>query len=111
MTPLSPIAAEPVKREHELLAIRFERWMGICLRAGEPSHAEQCRADAELHARPRDRVSAFQRKHREPLGAVTGEREMKTDWQLIAALIGIALWLSAVIAIVWIAAHVIAKFW
>jgi len=39
------------RREHARLSANFERWIGICLRAGEPLHAEQCRADAELHAR------------------------------------------------------------
>lgn len=37
--------------EHERLAANFARWIGICLRAGEPEQAEQCRADAALHAR------------------------------------------------------------
>jgi hypothetical protein len=45
MNSVSPIA------EHERLAIAFERWIGICLRAGETDLAEQCRADAALHAR------------------------------------------------------------
>lgn len=39
------------RREHERLAANFERWIGICLRAGLPEQAEQCRADAEIHAR------------------------------------------------------------
>lgn len=36
--------------DHLRLAANFERWIGICLRAGEPIQAEQCRADAEIHA-------------------------------------------------------------
>lgn len=36
---------------HERLAETFERWIGICLRAGQFEQAEQCRADAELHSR------------------------------------------------------------
>lgn len=50
MTPL-PMTAEEARADHLRLATNFERWIGICLRAGEPVQAEQCRADAEVHAR------------------------------------------------------------
>lgn len=45
------MTAPMTQREHERLAALFERWIGICLRAGLPEQAEQCRADAALHAR------------------------------------------------------------
>lgn len=39
------------RAEHQRLASCFERWAEVCIAAGKPEHAEQCLADARLHAR------------------------------------------------------------
>lgn len=50
------------REAHTRLAMNFERWIGVCLRAGEPDIAETCRADAELHARMADERNANERR-------------------------------------------------
>lgn len=55
---MTPPTTQDAGGNHARLAINFERWIGICLRAGEPDQAERCRADAEVHARLAERRAA-----------------------------------------------------
>jgi len=46
-----PTTAEEARADHLHLAANFERWAIVCAQAGETTQAEQCRADAAVHAR------------------------------------------------------------
>jgi len=43
--------AEFLRDQYRRLATNFERWIGICITAGEIEAAESCRADAAVYAR------------------------------------------------------------